>query len=54
MTIFPNGNWRCVGRVAVGNVNNLEQFLEDLANANRVPRGLETTGRPAVALRNQT
>jgi hypothetical protein len=41
MTIFPNGSWRCVGPksrlttgVAVGNVNNLELFLQAWANAN--------------------
>lgn len=43
MTIFPNGNWRCIGPesrlttgAASGNVNNLEKFLQDWANANPI------------------
>jgi|GEM_PF-5294114 len=40
MTIFPNGNWRCVipqgltQAVRRGSANNLEQFLKDFATAN--------------------
>jgi hypothetical protein len=40
MTIFPNGNWRCVSphgltqAVHQGNVNNLEKFLQDFAALN--------------------
>jgi hypothetical protein len=40
MTIFPNGNWRCVARqgltqaVRQGSVSNLEQFLKDFAAVN--------------------
>jgi hypothetical protein len=40
MTIFPNGNWRCVSpqgltqAVRNGNVNNLEKFLQDFAAVN--------------------
>jgi hypothetical protein len=40
MTIFPDGNWRCVSpqgltqAVRQGNVNNLEKFLQDFAAVN--------------------
>jgi hypothetical protein len=40
MTIFPNGNWRCVNpqgltqAIRQGNVNNLEKFLQDFAAVN--------------------
>lgn len=40
MTIFPDGNWHCVIPQGItqalrsGNVNNLEQFLNDFAAAN--------------------
>jgi hypothetical protein len=40
MTIFPDGSWRCViprglmQTTSEGNVNNLEQFLNEFALAN--------------------
>ncbi len=40
MTIFPDGSWRCVSpqgltqAVSKGNVNNLEEFLNEFAAAN--------------------
>ncbi len=40
MTVFPNGNWRCVApqsmtqAVRQGSMNNLGQFLKDFAAAN--------------------
>jgi hypothetical protein len=42
MTIFPNGNWRCVApnrlveEVRTGTVHNLEKFLTDFGEANHV------------------
>ena len=40
MTIFPNGNWRCINpqgltqAIRQGNVNNLQKFLQDFAAVN--------------------